>query len=85
MVEMRALIAYEERHHLYSNAVEDFLRRCRPHLSVMNVPLEELKEQLERFEPHLVVSSEPNTVDPGSLAAWIDLSPEPAEGARRVM
>jgi len=76
---MRVLIAYEERYHIYSDAVEDLLRRCRPHISVMNVPLEELKAQLERFEPHLVVSSESNMVDPGGIAAWIELSPEPAE------
>jgi hypothetical protein len=82
MVEMRVLIAYEERYHVYSDAVEDLLRRCRPHISVMNVPLEELEDQLKRFDPHLVVSSESNTVDPGGLAAWIELSPEPAEPSK---
>jgi hypothetical protein len=76
---MRVLIAYEERHHLYSDAIEDLLRRRRPHISVRNVPLEELNDQLGRFVPHLVVCSEWNTVDPGDLAAWIELSPEPDE------
>jgi|SRR5215204_3549822 len=82
MVEMRVLIAYEERYHVYSDAIEDLLRRCRPHISVINVPLAELKDQLERFVPHLVVSSECNTVDPGGMAAWIELSPEPAEPSK---
>ena len=76
---MRVLITYEERHHLYSDAVEDLLRRCRPHILVMSVPLEELKAQLKRFVPHLVVCSECNTVDPGSVAAWIEFSPESSE------
>ena len=31
----------------------------------------------EGFDPHLVVSSRPNTVDPGGRAAWYTLSPEP--------
>jgi hypothetical protein len=79
VVEMRVLIAYEERHHLYSDAIEDFLRRRRPHISVLNVPLEGLADQLERFVPHLVVSSESNTANPGSIAAWIEFSPEPDE------
>ena len=77
MVEMRVLIAYEECHHIYSDAVEDLLRRCRPYILVMNVPLEELEDQLERFVPHLVVCSESNTVAFGGVAAWIELSPEP--------
>jgi hypothetical protein len=45
----------------------------------MNVPLKALKGQLEGFVPHLVVSSESNTVDPDGTAAWIKISPEPAE------
>jgi hypothetical protein len=82
VVEMRVLIAYEERHHLYSDAVEDLLRRRRPHISVINVPLEGLADQLERFAPHLVVCSESNTVDPSGMAAWIELSPEPAKPSK---
>ena len=69
MAEMRILIAYEERHNLYSDAVEDLLRRCRPHISVTYGPLEELEDQLERFVPHLVVCSESNTVSPGGVVA----------------
>ena len=69
MAEMRILIAYEERHNLYSDAVEDPLRRCRPHISVTYVPLEELEDQLERFVPHLVMCSESNTVSPGGVVA----------------
>ena len=41
--------------------------------------LAEIGEQLGSFDPHLVVSSGPNTVDPGGRAAWYRLSPEPDE------
>jgi hypothetical protein len=82
VVEVRVLIAYEKRHHLYGVAVEDFLKRRRPHMSVINVPLESLADRLERFVPHLVVCSEPNTVDPGGVAAWIELSPDPGEPSK---
>ena len=79
---MRVLIAYEERYHIYGDAVEDALRHRRPRVSVMRVPLEDLEDQLERFVPHLVVCSRPNTVDRGGVGAWIELSPEPAEPSR---
>jgi hypothetical protein len=76
---MRVLIAFEEPHYIYSEAVKEILRRHRPHISVVNVPLEALKDHIERFVPHLVVSSESNTVDPDGVAAWVKISPEPAE------
>ena len=79
MLEMRVLIAFEEPHYIYSEAVKEILRRHRPHISVMNVTLKELKDHLECFVPHLVVSSEYNTVDPDGTAAWIKISPEPTE------
>jgi hypothetical protein len=82
VVEMRVLIAYEERYHVYSDAIEDFLRRWHPHISVRNVPLEELKDKLKHFDAHLVVCSESNTLEPGGMTAWIQLSPDPAEPSK---
>jgi hypothetical protein len=38
-----------------------------------------MREEVERFDPHLVVSSLPNTVDPGGRAAWVTLSENPDE------
>ncbi len=37
-----------------------------------------MREEVERFDPHLV-SSLPNTVDPGGRAAWVTLSEDPDE------
>ncbi len=34
---------------------------------------------LERFDPHLVVSSRPNTFEVGGRAAWVPLSDDPDE------
>ena len=39
----------------------------------------EIGEQLEGFDPHLVVSSGPNTVGPEGRAAWYGLPAEPGE------
>ena len=75
--DMRILISYEEAYCVYGYALERALRGLRPEAEVASCRLAEIGEQLEGFDPHLVVSSRPNTVDPGGRAAWYRLSPEP--------
>ena len=74
---MRILISYEESYHVYSDALERAISGLHPEAEVAACTLAEIGEQLESFDPHLVVSSRPNTVDPGGRAAWYRLSPEP--------
>ena len=74
---MRILISYEEAYCVYGYALERALRGLRPEAEVASCRLAEIGEQLEGFDPHLVVSSRPNTVDPGARAARYRLSPEP--------
>jgi hypothetical protein len=76
---MRILISYEETNHVYSDALERAISGLHPEVEVAACTLAEIGEQLESFDPHLVVSSGPNTVDPGGRAAWYRLSPEPDE------
>jgi len=76
---MRILISYEESYRAYSDALERAIRGLHPDADVAACSLAEIGEQLESFDPHLVVSSRPNTVDPGGRAAWYRLSPEPNE------
>ena len=76
---MRILISYEESYHVYSDALQRAIRGLRPDADVAVCSLAEIGEQVESFNPHLVVSSRPNTVDPGGRAAWYELSPEPHE------
>jgi hypothetical protein len=76
---MRILISYEESYHVYSDALERAISGLRPEADVATCQLAEIEDQLESFDPHLVVSSRPNTVDPGGMAAWYRLSPEPDE------
>ena len=76
---MRILISYEESYHVYSDALQRAIRVLRPDADVAACSLAELGERLESFDPHLVVSSRPNTVDPGGRVAWYRLSPEPDE------
>ena len=76
---MRILISYEESYHVYSDALQRAIRGLRPDADVAACQLAEIGDQVETFNPHLVVSSRPNTVDPGGRAAWYRLSPEPVE------
>jgi hypothetical protein len=76
---MRILISYEESYRVYSDALERAIRALRADTDVAACTLAEIAEQVESFDPNLVVSSGPNTVDPGGRAAWYRLSPEPHE------
>jgi hypothetical protein len=76
---MRILISYEESYHLYSDTLHRALAGLRPEAEVAACRLRVLGEQVKSFNPHIVVSSGPNTVDPGGRAAWYRLSPEPDE------
>ncbi len=73
---MRILICYEESYRAYGDALERAIGGLRPEADVAACRLAEMGEQVESFDAHLVVSSGPNTVDPGGRAAWYRLSPE---------
>jgi hypothetical protein len=76
---MRILISYVDRYHVYSDVMESALRGLCPRAEVAACRLGEIGEQVESFDPHLMVSSRPNTVDTGGRLAWYELSPEPSE------
>ena len=76
---MRILISYEQSYRVYTDALKRAISGLRPEADVAACSLAEMGEQVESFDPHLVVSSSPNTVDPGGRAAWYRLSPEPVE------
>ena len=76
---MRILISYEDSYRIYSDVLESALRGLRPEAEVAACRPGATGEQVESFDPHLVVSSRPNTVDPGGRAAWYELSHEPSE------
>ncbi len=74
---IRVLIAYEGTHLAYRDALVSVVRALRPSIAVTTVSLRTLELEVKRLDPHLVVSSRPNTVDPGGRAAWYTLAPEP--------
>ncbi len=76
---MRLLIAYEDSHNLYSEAMERVIRDSRPHLEIEVARMSELEVEIERFEPHMVLSERPNPAYPGGRGAWVKHSYEPGE------
>ena len=81
---MRILISYEEAYRVYADALERALGGLRPDAEVAVCRLAVIGDQLESFDPDLVVSSRPNTVDPGGMAAWYRLSPSPTNRPKSV-
>src|SRR5215211_4924501 len=76
---MRILISYEDSYRVYGAALGRAIRGLRPDADAASCRLAEIGDYLESFDPHLVVSSRPNTVDPRGRAAWYRLSAEPDE------
>jgi hypothetical protein len=76
---VRVLIAYEDSHRVYADAMRYAIRALRPDAEVATCGIAELGAGVEGFDPDLVVASRPNTVDPGRRTAWYLLSPEPDE------
>jgi F420-dependent methylenetetrahydromethanopterin dehydrogenase len=77
---MRILLSFEEKYRAYGEAMVGAVRASRPGLEeVALAHLRDLEAELERFDPHLVVSSRPNTLNPGARAAWVLLSDDPDE------
>jgi len=74
----RVLIAYEEAYLAYAEVLGAAVGYAEPEAEVRVVPPRELRAEVARFEPHLVISSRPTDVSPG-VGAWYRLSPEPDE------
>jgi hypothetical protein len=58
------------------------IRVLRPHAEVETATLDTLGEEIERFDPDLVICSRPNTVDPDGRIAWVELSVDPTRPSK---
>ncbi len=71
---MRILVSFEPAYIAYQGVIAASIRILRPHAEVEATALDALGEEVERFDPELVICSRPNTVDPGGMIAWVELS-----------
>lgn len=77
--QLRVMLAYEDTHVAYRDVLASTIRALRPHIALTVISLRTLEGEVKRLDPHLVVSSRENTIDPGGRAAWYMLSQEPGE------
>ena len=76
---MRVLIGYEESHRSYGQTLEGAIRWLRPGVEVSLARAEDLKEEVRRGDPHVVVCNRPNAVNPGGRVAWVRIPTDPEE------
>ena len=58
------------------------IRVLRPGSQVESANLDALAQEVERMDPHVVICSRPNTVDPRRRPAWVVLPTDPTRPAR---
>lgn len=58
------------------------IKVLRPDAEVETIGLDALGEQIRHFDPQVVVSSRPNSVEPGGRLAWIELPLDPTRPAK---
>ena len=74
---MRVLVAFEDDYRSYREVIAAGICVLRPRTEVETAPMEELEEQIERFDPQLVICSRPNTLPSRRCAGWVELPLDP--------
>jgi len=62
-IDVRVLVAFEDDYRSYREVIAAGIHMLRPRTEVATAPIGKLEEQIERFDPQLVVCSRPNTLD----------------------
>src|SRR5215217_1389954 len=77
---MRVLVAFEDVRAVYRDVFARAIRELRPALSVCSASLSELDHELWRFDPHVVVSSQPNGYHLSGHDAWVHIPTDDGTG-----
>ena len=73
---MRILVCLENDYRAYREVIAAGIQIWRPHTEVVTAELDALKQDMRRFDPHLVICSLPVTVGYGDIVCWVELSLE---------
>jgi hypothetical protein len=79
---MRILVSFEPAYLAYQGVIAASIRILRPHLEVETAMLDALEEEVERFDPALIICTRPNTLGPGGTFAWVELSIDPTRPSK---
>ena len=72
-------MALEDDYRAYRETIATGLRILRPDVEVESSALKVLNEELERFDPQVVICSSHEDVEPDDRPAWIELSLDPTQ------
>ncbi len=78
----RVLIAFEDEYRTYREFIANAICTRHPRVKVSVGELGSLGGEIARFDPHLVICTQPNTVDPNGRLAWVELSLDPDQITR---
>lgn len=81
-VQTRVLVAHDDEHRAHREVIAAGIQMLRPLASVATCSFEELGQELERFEPQVVVCGRPGAADPGDRTAWVELPSVPGGTAK---
>ena len=82
-VAVRILVALEDDYRVYRDTISSSLQILRPRAETKSVGLEALEEEIERFEPQVVIcSSGHKAVGFDGWLAWIQLSLDPTSSTK---
>ncbi len=76
---LRVLVSFPESHNVYMEALAAAISAGRPHTLVLCCLLEDIEERVTNFDPHVVICSKPNVVDPGDRPSWMEIAIEARE------
>jgi hypothetical protein len=76
-IDVRVLVAIEDDYRSYREVIAAGICVLRPRTEVETAPMRELEEQIERFDPQLVICSRPNTLASRRCAGWVELALDP--------
>jgi hypothetical protein len=72
-------VAFEDEYRVYRETIAAGFRILRPHAEVRCVSLEALEEELERFDPQVVICSGDKDLESNGSRTWIGLSLDPTQ------
>lgn len=79
---MRVLVAFDDEYRAYLSVITAGISILRPNIDLDVARPGELEKEIERFDPQVVICSQPNTVGPGDRLAWIELPIDPMQPAK---
>lgn len=80
--EIKILVSFEDGYRSYQEVIAATIRILRPRAEVATSDRDALEEELERFDPCVVICSCSKPLHISDVAAWVELSLDPTSPAK---